>query len=332
MRAEHATDGVAFTPEQALAFGEAALRRIGYEPDVARVIATNLVDAELCGYDALGLTRIVTLAEHPYTRAPRKPVSIDHETPVSAVLDGGNYIGLYAMYRATQVAIEKARASRFALVGLRNSYLSGRNSYYLEMVARAGFVGWHLACSQPVVAPLGGRAPAFGTNPIAFAVPGDPDPVIFDMGTAATNHGDLLHALRLQQPLPENTAIDAEGRPTRDPAAALAGAILTFGGHKGHGLSFMVQALGLLAGAAKVRGQVQDFAFLLLAFDPGLLIPPEEFKQQLAQLIDHVKATPRQPGVGEILIPSERAFRDRRKRRVEGIVLKRAIHDRIAAL
>src|SRR5262249_26056999 len=195
---ESRVSGVRFTAEQALAFGERALQRIGYSEEGAGIIATNLVDGELCGYDALGLTRIVTLAEHPYTKQARRPVSIMHETPVSAVIDGGNYVGLYAMYRATQVAIEKARASRFALVGLHNSYLSGRNSYYLEMVARAGFVGLHLACSQPVVAPLGGRAPAFGTNPVAFGVPGDPDPVIFDMGTAAINHGDLLHALRLQ--------------------------------------------------------------------------------------------------------------------------------------
>ena len=324
--------GVRLTPAEALAFGERALRRIGYEPEVALIIATNLVDAELCGYDALGLTRIITLAEHPYAKQPRKPVSIVRETPVSAVIDGGNYVGLYAMYRATEVAIDKARTSRFALVGLHNSYLSGRNSYFLELVGRAGFVGIHLACSQPVVAPLGGRGPAFGTNPIAFGVPGDPDPVIFDMGTAATNHGDLLHAVRLGHLLPENTAIDADGRPTRDPAAALAGAILTFGGHKGHGLSFMVQALGLLAGAASVRGEVQDFGFLLLAFDPGLLMPAEQFKEQLARLIERVKATPRQPGVEEILIPSERAFRTRRVRRVEGIVLKQAIHDRIAAL
>ncbi len=323
---------VALSVDEATALGERALQHIGYSAEEARVIAANLVDAALCGYPALGLPRILTIAEHPYTRQPRKPVSVVHETPVSALIDGGNYVGLYAVYRATRIAIEKARASRFALVGVHNSYLSGRNSYYLEMITRAGFAGMHLACSQPVVAPLGGRAPAFGTNPIAFGLPGEPDPLIFDMSTAAINHGDVLHALRLQELLPEGAAIDAQGQPTRDPAAALAGGILTFGGHKGHGLALTIQALGLLAGTALPRGQVRDFGFLLVVFDPGLLVPPAQFKQHLAELIAEVKGTPRQPGVDEIRIPSERAFRERVRRRLEGIVLERRLYDRINAL
>jgi len=323
---------VALSVDEATALGERALRHIGYSAEEARVIAANLVDAALCGYPALGLPRILTIAEHAYTHQPRKPVSVVHETPVSALIDGGNYVGLYAVYRATEIAIEKARASRFALVGVHNSYLSGRNTYYLEMIARAGFAGMHLACSQPLVAPLGGRAPAFGTNPIAFGVPGDPDPLIFDMGTAAINYGDVIHASRLQELLPEGAAIDAQGQPTRDPAAALAGGILPFGGHKGYGLSLMIQALGLLAGAALPRGQVRDFAFLFVVFDPGLLIPPAQFKQHLAELIAEVKATPRQPGVDEIRIPSERAFRERARRRREGIMLARRLYDRINAL
>ena len=323
---------VALSVNEATALGERALQHIGFSAEEARVIAANLVDAALCGYPALGLPRILTIAEHPYTKQPRKPVSVVHETPVSALIDGGNYVGLYAVHRATQIAIEKARASRFALVGVHNSYLSGRNTYYLEMIARAGFAGMHLACSQPVVVPLGGRVPAFGTNPIAFGLPGEPDPLIFDMGTAAINHGDIKLASRLQQLLPEDSAIDAQGRPTRDPAAAFAGGILPFGGHKGYGLSLMIQALGLLAGAALPRGQVRDFGFLFVVFDPGLLVPPAQFKQHLAELIAEVKATPRQPGVEEIRIPSERAFRERARRRREGIVLPRSLYDSINAL
>ena len=325
-------DDVALSVNEATALGERALQHIGYSAEEARVIAANLVDAELCGYPALGLPRILTIADHPCTKQPRKPISVVHQTPVSALIDGGNYVGLYAVHRATRIAIEKARASRFALVGVHNSYLSGRNTYYLEMIARAGFVGIHFACGQPVVAPLGGRAPAFGTNPIAFGLPGEPDPLIFDMGTAAINHGDAMLASRLQQLLPEGAAIDAQGRPTRDPVAALAGAILPFGGHKGYGLSLMIQALGLLAGAALPRGQVRDFGFLFVVFDPGLLIPPAQFKQHLAELIAEVKRTPRQPGVDEIRIPSERAFRERARRRREGIVLARSLYDRINAL
>ena len=209
---------------------------------------------------AQSLPRILTIAEHPRMREPRKPVSVVHETPVSALIDGGNYVGLYAVHRATQIALEKARTNHFAVVGMHNSYLSDvRNAYYLEILARAGFVGIHLACSEPVVAPAGGREPAFGTNPIAFGLPGEPDPLIFDMSTSAVNHGDVVLAKRLQELLPAGVALNADGVPTRDPAAALAGSILPFGGHKGHGLSLMIQAFGLLAGSALPRGRGPGF-------------------------------------------------------------------------
>lgn len=317
---------------EAVAFGERALRNIGFSADEARVIAAVLIDADLCGYPALGLPRILTIAEHARMKLPRKPVSVVHETPASALIDGGNYVGFYAVHHATQIAIDKARASRFALVGVHNSWLSGRNAYYLEMIARAGFAGMHFACSEPVVVPPGGRAPALGTNPIAFGMPGEPHPLIFDMSTAALNHGDLMLASRLGQLLPAGVAVDAEGRPTRDPDAARAGGILSFGGHKGFGLALTMQALGLMAGAALPRGQVRDFAFLFVVFDPALLVPPAQFKRQLAELIAQVKATPRQSGVDEIRIPSERAFMERERRRIEGIALERRVYDRIRVL
>lgn len=309
-----------------------ALQRLGFSAAEADVIARHLVDSELCGYPALGLARILTIAEHPRFRERRSAPSIAHETPVSAMVDGGNTVGFYAVHWAAQVALEKARTQRIAVVGVNNSYLSGRNAHYVEAIARAGFLVIHTACSAPVVAPLGGRAPAFGTNPLAFGFPGDPDPLVFDMSTAALNRGDVILAKRLGALLPAGTVLDERGNATRDPAAALSGCILPFGGHKGHGLALSMQAFGLLAGAALPQGRVQDFAFLFLVIDPGLLMPAETFKRQLAELLDHVRATPRQDGVDAIRIPSERAFRERDRRRQEGIALPREIHERIQAL
>ena len=318
--------------EDAAALGRRAAQRIGYSADEARVITDHLVDSEMCGYPALGLARILTIAEHPRTREPRQPIRTVHETAVSALLDGGNYVGLYAVHHAARVAIDKARANGFALVGMHNAFLSCRNAYYVEMIARAGYACIHTACSQPVVAPFGGAAPAFGTNPIAFGLPNDPDPLIFDMGTSAVMHGDVMLARRLERLLPEGAAIDAEGRPTRDPAAALAGSILAFGGYKGSGLALMVQALGLLGGAALTRGQVQDFAFLFVVFAPDLLMPAAELKHQVSELCQRVRETPTQPGVDTIRIPSERAFREREAHRRTGISLPRPIYDRLNAL
>ena len=221
---------------------------------------------------------------------------------------------------------------------MHNSWLSGRSAYYAEKIARAGFACVHIACSGGVVAPLGGKKAVLGTNPIAFGLPGEPHPFVLDLATSATNNGDVILARRLNQLLPEGVAIDPEGNPTRDPVAALAGSVLTFGGkefgHKGFGLSLMTQAMGLLAGTPLTNGKSADFGFLFLVFDPELLMPLPQFKQYLSTLLADIKATPKQPGVSEIRIPSERAFAERERRRNEGagITFDRRIYDRLNAL
>ena len=329
-------DNVRLQADAARSLGLAALQKIGFRLEEADVITTSQIDAELCGYHALGLARILTISEHENFRKPRGAIRMQHETPVSARMDGGNFPGFYAVYRAAELAIAKAQTSRFSVVGMRNCWMSGRSAYYVEKIARAGFACAHFACSGDQVAPLGGKKALLGTNPMAFGLPGEPDPLVLDVATSATNNGDVILAGRLNQLLPEGVAIDPEGNPTRDPAAAIAGSILTFGGekfgHKGFGLSLMTQAMGLMAGTVLTNGRPADFGFLFIVFDPELLMPLPQFKQHLAALLGEVRTTPRQPGVSEIRIPSERAFAERERRRRDGFTMPRQIYERLQSL
>ncbi len=84
--------------------------------------------------------------------------------------------------------------------------------------------------------------------------------------------------------------------------------------------------------AALTRGDVQGYGFLFIAIDPDKLLGAGEFPARMAELVARIKATPRQSGVDEIRIPSERAFREREQRRVEGIVLDRKVADAARAL
>ena len=329
------SDCVVLAAEEARSLGARVIHRAGYSRDEADIIAASLLDAELCGYPALGLARSISIAEDERTQVPRMPVTVVHETPVSAQIDGGGYVGVYSLNRAVDVALDKARANGFALVGLHNSYFSGRNAYYVEKIARAGYAVIHTASSEPYVAPLGGRECAFGTNPVAVGLPGVPDPYIFDMGTSAITRGEVVLASRLNQLLPPGVAIDAAGMPTLDPAEALKGAILPLGGtqaHKGYGLAFMIQAFGLLGGTGLTQGRAQHFGFLFIVFNPGLLMPQEQFEGQLAELIGAMKSTPCKPGSDEIRIPSERAFRARAQCLREGVFLERRLYERLIAL
>jgi LDH2 family malate/lactate/ureidoglycolate dehydrogenase len=325
-------DEINLSVAEATELGERALRAIGFDGEQASIITDHLVDAALCGHRFAGLPRILTINEDPRTREPRTPIKVVYETEVSALMDGGNHVGYYAVHQATQLAIEKARKHRIAMVGVYRSHLSGRNAYYLEMIARAGLVGIHLASAAPVVLPHGGARPAFGTNPIGFGFPTDGDPFIVDLGTAAMMRGEVILRSRLGLPLPDGTAIDAQGRPTTDPAEALKGGIFTFGGHRGSALAFGIQAMCLLAGAARARGKAQDFAFLFIVFDPAILLPPEEFKAQLGELIEAVRAVPPLNADEPVRIPSERAYRERERRRKEGIPVDRAVYEQLRAL
>jgi LDH2 family malate/lactate/ureidoglycolate dehydrogenase len=141
----------------------------------------------------------------------------------------------------------------------------------------------------------------------------------------------MLHA-HIGRELPEGIGFDAQGNPTRDAKAVLEGGVVPFGEHKGYGLSFAVQALGLLAGAALATGKVQDYGFLFLVLDPKLMLPGGEFSAQMAELVAKIKATPRRPGVDEIRIPSERAYRERELRRTQGLVFDRKVVASLNAL
>ena len=329
-------DYVCLSVAEAMALCMNTLASIGLASDEAEAISSHLVDAACCGYSFAGLPRIVEMAKDPLIAAARQPMRVVRETPVSMLVDGGNRIGYYTVHEGAKMAVRKAKESGIALVGVYNSTpYSGRNAYYVEPAARENLVGMLFSSVMPTVAPEGGARPMLGTNPLAIALPTGGDPMIYDIGTAAIMRGDIaLHAL-LNKELPEGVAIDARGMETRDPHRAIEGSILPFGGrdrHKGFGLSLTIQALGLLAGASLPSGDVQGWGQLFIVFDPDLLMPQEQFKRDIDELIARIKATPLRPGATEIRIPSERAFRERERARREGIRVDRKVVDSLNAI
>ena len=321
-------DRVHLTTDEAQALSEQALRNIGYDPEEARIIADHCMDAALCGYEYSGLPKILNVAEHRQLKQPKQPLRAVRETPISVLFDGGNNNGMVAMYRATQVAIEKAREHGIGVVGVNNSWVSGRSAHYVEMVARAGMIGFHTVSSRIHVAAPGSKDPVTGTNPIAFGFPTADEPFIVDIGTAAFMGTDLIFQERRKAVLPEGVAIDKEGRLTQDPAQVHA--LLPFGGYKGFGLALAMQAFGVLAGSG--FGDDRTYGYLIMAMKPDLLVPLEDFRRQMSAMLAQVKATARQPGVDEIRLPGERAFRDRARLLREGLEIDRKIYDALRAL
>src|SRR6266496_4707762 len=190
-------DRIRLSVDDARALGERALCGIGYDDEEARIIADHVIDAALCGYEYSGLAKILNIPEHRRFAQPRRPMKILHETEVSALYDGGNNNGMVAMYHAARATIAKAAAHGIAIVGVTDSWMSGRSAYFVEMIAKAGLVAIHTASSGSSVAPYGGTRPVLGTNPIAFALPGADGPLVLDMGTSAFMATELQLRARL---------------------------------------------------------------------------------------------------------------------------------------
>src|SRR6202521_3501509 len=248
---------------------EGALRGIGYHNDEAGIIADHVIDAAMCGYEYSGLAKILNVADSEHFRLPRRSMKVLRETEVSLAFDGGNNVGMLALFHAAQATIKKTAAHGIAIVSVTDAWMSGRSAYYVEMIAKHRLVAIHTAASSPQVAPPGGVRPVLGTNPIAIGLPSSRGPIVFDMGTSAYMMTEVMLRERLGELLPEGVALDPGGEPTRDPAAARRGALLPFGGYKGFGLALMMQALGVLAESGSEHES--DYGYLFIAFRPDLV-------------------------------------------------------------
>jgi delta1-piperideine-2-carboxylate reductase len=306
-----------------------ALKALDLDEEAAAATADHLVDAALRGVTFGSLPRILAIAEKMQEADCRTPVKVIRETPVSALLDGGDQLGYYVAHRATSMAIEKAKKSGIAIVGANNTFYTGLFSYYMEMATREGLVAMAIGNGPAVVAPEGAIEPRLGTNPIAFGFPSHSgDPVIWDIGTCAIMHGEVLLHRRLGESLPDGVATDKNGSLTTDPAAALEGAIRTWGGHRGSGLAMVVQLLGAMCDGPVISPAMREMTYLIIAIDPKLLMPSGEYPERVRELSDAIRsARPLDPGK-PVRMPFDRSAAERRRRMTENAV---EIPDRVYA-
>ena len=322
------------TIEQARAMVERAMQAIGYDSDEARTIADHLIDCELRGVTYGGLARAVSIAERTMrTGVSQAPIRIVKETAVSASLDGADHIGYVVAHRATTIGIDKALRSGIAIVGANNTWYTGMLSYYAEMAAERALVSIIASNASPWVAPHGATEGRFGTNPICVGFPSVDEPVIWDIGTSAIMHAEVKLADALGQPLPDGVAFDASGRPTCDPVAALAGAFVAWGGHKGSGLGIVVQLLGVLAGSSAIPGELAGFGIVIIAIRPDVLTTTDEFLRSVASYAESVRAARPIEGQPPVRMPFDRSRTERRRRLAEDAIdVADAVYSRLAAV
>lgn len=226
-----------------------ALCNQGFSDAQAGAIARNVTGAERDGCVSHGLFRIpfyIKALGNPSANPQAVPGVQQDETAVIHV-DARNGFCPLALERGLPVLADKARQFGIAALAIHNTYNIAALWPEVETLASQNLVAMAFTAATSTVAPAGGTRPLYGTNPMAFGWPrADAPPMVFDQASSVTARGEIQLHLREGKPIPEGWALDADGNPTTDPAAALEGAQLTFGGHKGAAIALMVE---LLAGA-----------------------------------------------------------------------------------
>lgn len=286
------------------------LLRQGMPADHAGMVADHLIYATLAGHNFAGFSRLLPLAERLQQRGIGGAIQVVRETDKSAVIDGADVNGYVTSVIGMDKAVELAKKSGVGIVGVNNSWFSGMLRYYVERAANAGLVGIHAANSTARVAPYGGIDRLLGTNPMAFAFPATGAPLVIDFASASMMWGDVLYHDQLGKPLPEGRAVDPEGHPTVNPMAALAGAILPWGGPRGSGVSVLVQALGILGGSDPIVGEAGKWGYFFMAIDPELLMPLEQFRQRIGSMRDAIERSRPVPGGAPVRAPGSSSQRN----------------------
>jgi uncharacterized oxidoreductase len=284
--------------------------RLGCPDDHAGAIAEHLVDASLSGMESHGVMRVMQYADR--MRSGEMKIGVQPEVRRTergaTVVDGHMGSGIPAMALAYETAIGLAGETGLGAVSVLNTGHTGRHGAYAEKAAEQGFLtictggGNHLV--HGMVAPHGGAKGMLPTNPWTIAMPGgDRGPVVMDFATGRIAGGWIYAARSAGALLPEDSVIDRDGNPTRDPEDYFnGGAILPFGGHKGFALALMAEMIG----EAMLGPSSPECNWFLLAIDTRRFREPSALQAAAEDVLNDLRTCPPAPGFERVEIPGER--------------------------
>lgn len=314
----------------------------------AVTVAGLMAEADLTGGDGHGVFRLPQyvrrLQAGGFNRRPN--ITVTKSAPATALVDGDNGMGHLVMNRAAGTAIELARETGVAWVGVRRSNHSGTGGLYASMPVEHGMIGIYSAVANANhMAVWGGAEHLLGTNPITIAVPSGSGVEVLDMATTAVAYGTVKKYALQGLDMPEGWMINSTtGKPLTDPKRSSEGLLLPIGGYKGSGLAIMLGLLaGVLNGAAFGKEVVDHNAdditvtntgHFILAVDIKRFIPLDTFKAEVDRHFKDLRASKRLPGVDDIRLSGDIRRQCREERVRDGIPIPDALMtqlDKLAA-
>jgi len=305
----------------------------GSEEREARIVAGNLVGANLTGHDSHGIgiipRYILSLQEGSLKPNMHPRVKVDGGALLA--LDGQAGYGQVIGLEATEMAIERALQYGVCVMALANSHHLCRIGQWAEMAVAQGLVSISFVnvISRPIVAPYGGSDRRFGTNPVCIGIPVDgKPPFLLDMATSAVAQGKMRVAHNKGERVPEGLLLDDKGRPTTDPRYGVIepyGALTTIGIHKGYGLAVAAELLGgaLTGGGTQRTGESAKKrvmnGMLSILIDPAQLGTSEFLAHEAVEFIEWVRQSPPGEGFDRVRVAGDPERETRATREREGI-------------
>ena len=254
------------------------------------------------------------------------------EGPSWAMVDARDGMPPAISCRATMLAVDKARHTGMAYVGVRGSSHFGAAGYYANLIAEQGMFGMAMCNVEPCMTVPGARSRILGTNPIAWAAPtGTGRTIMLDIATSAVAATKIFAAKTEGRSIPDTWLVDDAGAPTTDPTIYPEhGAQLPMAGHKGYGLAVLVEILTAVLTGSAMMGEVHSWVaddpvppnqgHAFLALDVGAMMPREAFFARMATMSAAIKGADPAEG-GTIYLPGEMEWQRREQALADGIAL-----------
>lgn len=291
-----------------------------FSHEESNLIADYLLWAEMAGIKTQGIIKM-SGKEPLQNIKPGHEIKVERDTKLSQLINAGAAPAPLVSQIATDRVIEKAKEHGFGIVGVHNTFSSnGAQAFYVERMAKEDLIGVMMSRSPASTVAFNGIDPLFGTNPIGYAFPTEDEPIVFDMATSAMTFYGLILANAKDEKIPDNMAIDKDGKPTNNPAEAMTGALLSFDrSYKGSGIGMLVELMsGPLVKAA--YGQLEgEWGSIFIAIDPNLLVDTAEFKRNASDLVRKIRAARTKDGKSTRL-PGDRAHNVYRQAHESGMV------------
>ena len=290
-----------------------AILKYGYSEEEAEIIRGMLMYAQLRGNDQ-GIVKLIGKGMPKHEKAQQP--TVEKETPTTAIINANLSMEAVALEQAVAMVIGKAKETGIAIVGTHTGDgSSGAMGYWSRKIADAGLIGISMS-SYPfgMVPPHGSHEPLFCTNPIAWGIPTEGDPIVLDMSSSGISYYGLVEAKTRGDQVADGLGYDKDGKETTDPAAIMEGAIRPFDqGVKGAGLALMVQIIGGALVGGDFLNESDHDGNVVIAIAPEAMIGMKRFLEETTKMPEAIRGAKKLEGVDEVLVPGERGDRIRSK-------------------